>query len=153
MRRPGIFTAIASTAFISACTSLPGLDGGWGRPPSALTGTTWWLSELRPAGVNATLRPDNPARYELQFLRDGTLAVVLDCNRGTARWQSSGRGGLTLSPLGITRMACPRGSIDTQVAQELERVRSYMVQGNSLTLGPSPGRGSMLWTRPQIQPR
>jgi len=150
MRRLGIFTAVASTAALAACANLP---GGWGTPQSELSGTTWWLTEVRPAGINATLRPDNPQRYELRFLRDGTLAVVLDCNRGTATWRSSGRGGLTLSPLGVTRMACPGGSIGTQVAEELERVRNYTVQGNSLTLGPAPGRGSMLWMRPQLQPR
>jgi para-nitrobenzyl esterase len=97
------------------------------------------------------VRPDDPAKYEMQLAADGTVAMRLDCNRGAGRWQSTGANQVTFSPLAVTRAMCLGESLDTRIAGELEHVQSYLLEGDRLTLRMAADGGSQIWTRAASQ--
>lgn len=130
---------------LAACSTA----NGGGDSSGALAGTSWRLAELQSGGT--TSRPDDTSRYTMQFAADGSVALQLDCNRANGRWDTSGPGQLTFSPLAMTRAMCPPGSFDTRIAGELGEVRTYELVGDRLTLNRTGG-GAIVWVRPSIQP-
>lgn len=142
-------TVAASLAIaLSACTTADS-GGGGGSAAGELAGTSWRLAELRSGELAE--RPGDTSRYTMELAADGSAALQLDCNRGTGRWQSTGPGQLTFSPIAMTRALCPAGSFDTRIAVELGEVRGYSLTGDRLTL-ERQGGGSIVWVRPTIQP-
>ena len=65
------------------------------------------------------VRPDDPSKYEMNLAADGSASFRLYCNRATGSWFSADAsrpvGGITFSPLAMTRAFCPE-SLDTRVA-------------------------------------
>lgn len=105
----------------------------------AIRGTQWTLVRFQSSDdAIGSVVPPNVARYTFDFQPDGTLVMQLDCNRARGRWQetsqSAGGGTLTLMGGPMTRAACPPGAIDTQIARDLARLRSYMIRDNHLFL-------------------
>lgn len=45
----------------------------------------------------------------------------------------------------MTRAMCPRGAMDTQIARDLTRVRSYIFDGGRLSLALEADGGIYLW--------
>lgn len=125
------------------------------RPHEAvrtLAGTSWRLVHFQSSDdAIGTIVPPNIERYSLKFMADGTLAMQLDCNRGSARWKgqaSSPRGGsLEISPGAMTRAMCAPGAIDTRLARDLSRVRSYTLADGRLSLALEADAGTYLWER------
>ncbi len=130
----------AATALLLAACGTVG-----GAYTSPLAGTTWQLAELRAADAAVT-RPADPARYTLTFGGDGSVAMQLDCNRGTGTWTSENDGELSITPLAVTRAFCGEASLDTRIAQALRGVRGYNRDGDQLTLTLQDG-GAQVWTR------
>jgi heat shock protein HslJ len=58
------------------------------RDAPELIGGTWRLVQFR-GGDDTTVKPDDPAKYTLQFNADGSVAARIDCNRGRATWKSA----------------------------------------------------------------
>lgn len=124
-----------------------------GQPSGELPGTTWRLAELRSSDDTiGTVRPDDPAKYEMQLAADGSVAIRLDCNRGRGRWESAGPGQITFGPLAMTRAMCLAGSLDTRVARELGFVRTYVLAGDRLTLNMMADGGDLVWARHTVEP-
>jgi heat shock protein HslJ len=136
----------------SACTTTPSAS-----PPApgaaTLAGTRWRLEQLQtskgdPAGI---VRPGLDAVYEMDFTLGGALAMKLDCNRASGSWSARptapGRGTLTMSAGAMTRAMCPPGSLDTRIARDTEYVRSYVMDGNRLTLALEANGGYYTWRR------
>jgi heat shock protein HslJ len=130
-------------ALLAACTSRQIPD-----PPANLAGTSWRLVYFQPseAGANPIV-PPRFERYTADFNADGTLALALDCNRATARWQvvPSGRGTLSVLPGAMTRAFCGDGALDTRIAQDLEKIRSFKVEDGRLFLTLEAGAGTYVW--------
>lgn len=115
-----------------------------------LAGTTWTLVHFQSSDdTQGTLIPPNVSRYTLQFRPDGVLALQLDCNRGSARWStrpSSARGGqLDISQGAMTRAMCAPGAMDTRIARDLSRIRSYTLTPTGLSLALEADAGVYLW--------
>ena len=109
----------------------------------ALTGVVWqWQETLSNTG-EVTLRPDDPTPYTVAFLPDGTLAIQADCNQATGTFIVTGSQ-LDLQVGGLTRMACPPGSLMDPFLAELDQVVSSTIQ-QTLTLAVSGG-GVMQFT-------
>lgn len=139
----------AGTALLAACTTAGGAGGSSGE----LAGTSWRLVELQSSDdAIGTVRPAGSSAYEMQLAADGSAAFRLDCNRATSRWESTGPGQVTFTPLAMTRAMCPPGSLDSRVARELGYVRSYMLVGDRLTLNMMADGGNLVWVRPTVQP-
>ena len=81
--------------------------------------------------------------YTVEFLPDGTLAIQTDCNRAMGNYAVTGAQ-LELRIGGVTRMACPPGSLMDPFLADLARAVSYTIQ-QTLTLALA-GDGVMQFT-------
>lgn len=144
-RRLGL---LAAALLVAACTTTtPAAPGG-----GDLAGTRWRLEKFESSDdAQGVSQPADPAKYQLEFKADGLLAMQLDCNRGTAQWTAvpsePGRGTLSVTLGGMTRAMCPPGSWDTRIAQNMERVQSYVIQGDRLHLALKLDSGIYTWMR------
>jgi heat shock protein HslJ len=97
----------------------------------------WQWQETRSNTGEVTLRPDDPTHYTVEFLPDGTLAIQADCNRAMGTYTVTGSQ-LDVQIGGVTRMACPPGSLMDPFLADLARVVSYFIQ-QTLTLALAGG--------------
>ena len=101
--------------------------------PADLGGTSWRLVKFQ-GGNGATLRPDDPAKYTVDFNADGSLTARIDCNRARGIWRSAGPSHLELGPMALTRAQCPPGSLHDRIVKDWGFVRSYVVKNGHLFL-------------------
>lgn len=119
------------------------------QAPRSLAGSAWRLIHFQSSDdATGTKVPPNAERYTLQFAADGSLALRLDCNRANGKWTavpSATGGSLTLTGGAMTRAFCGPGALDSQIARDLTRVRSYTFAGMNLSLALEAGGGTYLW--------
>lgn len=109
--------------------------------PVGITGVTWQLQEIRrDSGLVAPVA--DPSKYTLTFNGDGTVAIVADCNTGTATYQVNGDA-ITFEQLATTLMACPQPSMGSQFTKVLEFADSYAIENGLLLLSYSNGAGTL----------
>jgi heat shock protein HslJ len=106
-------------------------QSGSANPP-ALQGTTWQLVKFE-GGDGATLRPDDPAAYTLEFAGEGRVNARVDCNRGGGSWKATGPN-LELGPLVLTRAQCAPGSLHDHIVKQWPFIRSFVFRGGHLFL-------------------
>ncbi|MDT1878174.1 META domain-containing protein, partial [Acinetobacter baumannii] len=58
-----------------------------------------------------------------------------------------GRGVISFGNVAMTRMMCPEGSLDTRIARDMGNVRSYTLQGRTLSMSLMADGGIYVWTR------
>ncbi|MGI8477186.1 MAG: META domain-containing protein [Thermomicrobiales bacterium] len=115
-------------------------DGGTLRLARAFVDVVWEWRQGKDAG-GAALTPDDPAKYTVEFARDGRIAVRTDCNRGVGRWtEAAGR--IAAGPIGLTRMGCGPASLDVKFATALGTTLAYELRGGRLLL-TSPDGGTL----------
>ena len=108
-----------------------GTTGPQSPVPSELIGVTWqWTGFTTPV---ETIKVDAPERYTIRFEAGGRLAVLADCNRGSAG-VSAGAGNFALGPMALTRAMCPPDSLSDRFVQELGRASSYFLKDGELFL-------------------
>lgn len=98
-----------------------------------LAGTSWQLVEFQ-GGDDTILRPDDSAKYTLEFHDDGRLTARIDCNRGMGTWSSSGPNQITLNPMALTRAQCAEGPLHDHIVKQLEFISSYVIRDGHLFL-------------------
>jgi heat shock protein HslJ len=76
---------------------------------------------------------DKPESYTVQFASDGRLSVKADCNSGLGAFQA-GPEQLTISGVGMTKMACPAGSQGDLFVGSLANAASYRLEAGELTI-------------------
>jgi heat shock protein HslJ len=122
-----------------------------GALPETLTDTQWRLVEFQSMDdAIGTQRPEDSGLYTLQLNADGTVAMRLNCNSARGTWSadasadgSSGR--FELGPLAMTRALCPPPSMDEQIAQQAQYIRSYILRGRRLYLSLMADGGIYAW--------
>lgn len=135
---------LLAALMLAGCTTA---GGGAGGSQSPLVGT-WRLVELQSSDdAIGTTRPADPSKYELTLKADGSVAAQLDCNRAFGQWTSSGPSEVSFGQLGMTRALCPEGSLDTRIAQQMGFVRTYVIQGDRLSLNMMADGGNLVWER------
>ena len=102
-----------------------------GMPANGLAGTAWrWTAEA--AGDEAPRPIDQPERYEVTFLGDGTAQVTADCNRaggGYSLGPLSGAHGVVDIALGpMTAAECGPESRSLDFVRGLDAAHDYRVQ-------------------------
>jgi heat shock protein HslJ len=107
-------------------------DDGVLRFAASLTGVVWQWQVFR-GGDNTEVAPDDPSRYAVQFMDDGTVAVLADCNRGRGIYTAED-GRIVITQIATTRMACPAGSLDTEFLRYLEGAVTYTFREGKLYL-------------------
>jgi heat shock protein HslJ len=132
----------AAAAALAGCSSATASD--------PLVGTTWRLVSIESmSDEQPTTTIDDPAKYTVTFGADGRAAFQVDCNRGNGSWTAaaaaSDSGSLSFGPIALTKMFCPQPSVDTTVAADLGRVRSYLLSDGKLHLSMEADSGIMHW--------
>ena len=118
--------------------------------PARLEGTSWRLLYFQSSDdAIGKVLPPRVERYTLTFGAEGMLAMKLDCNQASAHWQaspSSAQGGsLSITPGPMTRAMCGAGAIDTRLAQDMGKVRSFTLADGRLGLALAADAGIYLW--------
>jgi heat shock protein HslJ len=114
---------LAATLLLAACATTTG--------PVNLVGTAWQLVKIQGSD-GTTITPDDPAKYTIEFLADGAVAMRIDCNRVRGAWRSPAPSRLEFGPMAVTRVACPPGSLYDRFARDVGTVRSYAVRNGHL---------------------
>ena len=110
-------------------------------PAQTLAGTTWkWTGSLFNDGKQTT--PDDPNRYLLSFMADGSVSIQADCNQVGGTYTTDGNQlTITLGP--STLVACPPGSLGDEYVRQLGTVSSYFFKDGNLILEFKFDSGSM----------
>ncbi|WP_318248082.1 META domain-containing protein [Novosphingobium huizhouense] len=122
-------------------------------PADPLAGTRWKLAAIQSMDdAQGTTAPQADRTYEVAFGPDGRAIFRLDCNRANAGYtlvpgSEPGAGGVTFAPAAMTRAMCPPGSLDTRIARDLGYVRSYRIEGDTLSLSLMADGGIYVWKR------
>ena len=78
--------------------------------------------------------PTTNRNTRLLLSLDGRLSALIDCNRGSGMWTSSGPNRLQFGPMAVTRAMCPPGSLHDRVLKDWSYVRSYVIRDGHLFL-------------------
>lgn len=94
--------------------------------------TKWQTQELNGRAIES-----KDSSYTIEFASDGRIAAKGSCNVivGNYKQDLSGKvDKLTLTPMGLTRSACPDMRVESEFVAALESVTSYDVVDGVLTL-------------------
>ncbi len=105
-----------------------------------LTGTIWqWVEFTSPTGQPAA---DDPSRYAVEFKRDGTVAILADCNRAGGTYTAdAGAISITLGP--TTLAACPPESLSSEFLGMLDAAAIYFFRNGDLFMDLKADAGTM----------
>jgi heat shock protein HslJ len=106
-------------------------------PESPIPPVTWQLVEASLAD-GTVHTPDDPSRYTIQFLPDGTVAMQADCNSGGGTFEIDGSM-LSMPALRTTLIACPEDSLGDQFGLWLSEVTSFELTDDALILSLTDG--------------
>ncbi len=117
-----------------------------------LSGTHWRLVRIESMDDAQPPRLPSAGRdIELRFGLDGRAALRLDCNRGTAGFESSlaaagaHSGGLQFGAMASTRAACGPDSLEPTVLRQLPYVRGWLLRNGRLHLSLMADGGILTW--------
>ena len=106
----------------------------------SLTGTTWeWVQTVTPV---ETITANDPSRYQVVFMEDGSMALTLDCNRGFGSYTADGQS-IQVMLGGSTMALCPEDSQAGIFAQQLSNSAVYFFQDGNLFLDQAMDSGTM----------
>lgn len=138
---------------MSACADpIFGIGGGSSaptvapHPTSALSGTSWKLTQLHSGGMDWTLVPTVPVT--LQFQReDGAYIGSSGCNFFSGGYTVAGSQ-LNLKFKVITQKACVGPIMSQEVAylNAMQQARGYQISGQTLTMRDSANRIVLVFT-------
>lgn len=123
------------------------------RPLPALADSTWRLVAIQSmADGQGPSAPPAGQTYRVTFAADGRAAFTLNCNRAVAGWSSEPSadgvsGSLAFTAVAMTRAFCPPPSLDTRIARDLAYVRSYLLDGGTLSMSLMADGGIYQWAR------
>jgi heat shock protein HslJ len=106
-------------------------------------GAWQWESLISSAEKVAVNQPE---RYKLQLQAGGKAQVLADCNRGQASYSLDGRS-FSIKITGVTRAACPAGSLSGRYLKALQTAVGQRVRGENLFLDLPADGGTMKFVR------
>lgn len=137
MPRPLAVLALASSLFLAACLTTGSEPSQEGATSAArLQEGEWTVEDIGGQGVI-----DN-SHATLLFGNDGRLSGNASCNRLIASYTVQGDR-LTISPAGLTMMACPPALMDQErkLVALLEAVDTYRIdESGALVLAGTSGK-------------
>lgn len=123
-----LFIVLMALAVMSACSM--GIKANTPDPQTALDKNTWQLTAIEGKAI-----PVDAAAPSLKF-ENGRLTGFTGCNRLFASYSATPEGGLALSALGTTKMACmgAGGDLERTVLKALDQVDLYALPLGQLNL-------------------
>ena len=107
---------------------------------STNTSGTWRWEGLVSSAEKIAI--EQPERYTLELQGGGKALVGADCNRGQATYKSDGRA-IAIKIYGMTKVACPPGSLSERYVKALEAAVGQRMRGDMLFLD-LPGEGGTM---------
>jgi heat shock protein HslJ len=101
-------------------------------PPDArLIGVVWkWFEFANPKDTTTVA---DPSRYTVEFMSDGTVSILADCNQASGRFTAhEGSISIVIGPM--TMAMCPPGSLSDEFVRALGEVAIYSFAGEALLL-------------------
>jgi heat shock protein HslJ len=129
--------AVALLAGLPLVSCSDGVTG-----PSDVVGGVWKLESMRLAGATSSFVPDDPDRFTVEFLADGTLGVRADCNSCSGSYMLNGDR-LTVPGMACTLALCatPYGG---EFANLIEGTSTLDKDGeDTLVIASSEGRATL----------
>ena len=114
-------------------------------PPAAanpLEGTTWQWVNFRDAKQDYSV----DGAYTIEFLPDGSVAVVADCNNAGGSYAIDGSN-LTVSILFNTAAACGEGSLGDAFIEHLNQAAVFSINGTTLLIDLFADGGTMTFVQ------
>lgn len=146
------FRLVAVTAFLMAGSSCSTMDNKKSSPASfdGLEGTSWQLVAIKSIDdAQSVLRPDDPAKYILDFASNGELSARLDCNRATGNWRNeiveTNGGSLAFGPMAVTKALCPEPTLGETLERRLPDVRSFLIEDGKMHMAMVGEGGILVW--------
>lgn len=130
MKKFPVPTITAAALALSACSTMsPGVPPAGITSPAALQAGEWTVEDIGDRGI-----VDN-SHVTLLFGPDGRLSGNASCNRLIATYSVKGAA-LTISPGGLTMMACPPALMEQErrFVDLLKDVRSFQIDGTGALL-------------------
>ena len=103
------------------------------------TGSWRWEGLISSADRTPVEKPES---YTLELQGAGKALVRADCNRGKATYKLDGRA-IVIKVSGMTKVACPTGSLSERYVRALEAAVGQRVKGDTLFLD-LPGEGGTM---------
>lgn len=115
-----------------------------------LTGTRWRLIEYQSMDEQGSTQPEDPTKYTMELNVDGTVNMVLDCNRAHGTWTTEpgeygDSGSFEFGPLAMTKAMCPQPSMDQIIASNSESVATFLLKEGNLYLSLKADGGIIAW--------
>ena len=116
-----------------------------------LTETRWRLVELQSmSDETGTTESHDPSLYTMELNGDGTVQMVLNCNRANGTWTATpgefgDSGSFEFGPLAVTKVHCPSPSLDQVIGTQAAAVRSFLLKGGKLYLSLMADGGTFVW--------
>ena len=124
----------AVTPPASETTAAVPAPGDTAASRSELAGTTWRLVEIQSMD-GQTYKPQGQSKYTIRFDKEGMAGLVVDCNQGSTTWKSTAPSELRFGEsIVLTKMLCPRPSLDERFLRDLTYVRTYTMKDGHLYL-------------------
>jgi heat shock protein HslJ len=112
-----------------------------GDTDPALLIITWeWQGSLYNNDTNST--PEEPNRYSIQFMDDGTISIKADCNMVLGTYSLNGNQ-ITIETGISTLAACPPDSLDSEFLRDLTAASLYFFDGDQLYIDLKFDTGTM----------
>jgi LPXTG-motif cell wall-anchored protein len=107
--------------------------------PAGITGSTWELVSLTPAGGAA--EDTTSGGITLSFGPENAVSGSGGCNNYRTSYTTTGSGSIDFGPAAATLRACPepQGSREGRFFVALDAVSTYSLDGNRLTLSADDG--------------
>jgi heat shock protein HslJ len=118
---------------------------------SPLAGTSWSLVEIQSMDdAIGTKRPQEGRRFTMQLAEDGSVMMVLDCNRANGTWTAEpsadrANGRFEFGPLATTRALCPPPNLGEEIARQATYIRGYLLKDDRLYLSLMADGGIWVW--------
>jgi heat shock protein HslJ len=139
--------AVAATGVVTTTTPAKATATSPGEQvmgANPLVDVVWeWAAMLKTKPAVQSVVPD-PASYTVVFADDGSMAIKADCNNASGTYTLN-NDQLSIQIGGVTRAACPPGSLGDAMLASLGKVASYLIDGGDLILRLSGGDDSMLF--------
>jgi heat shock protein HslJ len=106
-------------------------DGGFLNLSPVLTGVVWeW--ESFEGGDGTRTQPDDPSRYWIEFLDDGSLQGQVDCNDAIGSYETDGS---SLEQIvGTTMLVCKEGTLGPDFVGYLADANSFVIRDGKLAM-------------------
>ncbi len=106
-----------------------------------LRGTVWqWRQTLM--NNDDEFASNNPAKYTVEFMADGSVAVQADCNRVRGTYTTDGNA-ITIALGPSTMAACPEGSVGGRFTGQLDGAAIYFFRSGDLFVDLKYDSGTM----------